>query len=379
MVTLRINAQEIKQMARAAFPIHAAVYMPILKWRQGEYQGLTRLHPSIKDRVVPLFEIPTEAWDFETESPAKTLDEHLAPFGQRLETKWEDRLCLIDSPYVDDDATLADGTHHIAFAIGSAIEVGANPIPVTGLRRSRAYQQAIQTIVQRHRTPVAIRLSPEDFSADLPTNLANLLELLATSRRNCHLVLDVRAGIADSPDTQALIWITLLSQLPDVAEWSGVTVAGTAFPAELSAAYFRPQGRVTRGEWAAYQTLLTRRGPQIRIPSFGDYGVSHPDTEAIDPRLIDPTAKIKYTTPNDWIVFVGQQVKRYGRGQYQGLALAVTQSSDYAGSTYSWGDEYIYECAHNGGSTGGTSTWPSVGTNHHVSLVVNQLASFHGV
>lgn len=366
-------------MPQVALPIHPALYMPILKWRQGEYQGLFRLHDTIKDRVVPLFEVPTEAWDFETESPAKTLDEHLAPFGPRLQNKWENRLCLVDSPYLDDDAVMGDGSHHFEFVIRSAVAAGANPVPVTGLARSRAYQIAVQSVVRDLGRSVAIRLSPEDFTPSLAAQLNSLLTLLEVSEQDCHLVIDVRAGLVASPDTQALIWRSLLSQLPRAQSWSGITVAGTAFPSELSAALFRPQGSASRIEWQAYQVLISQLAPEDRKPTFGDYAVSHPDTEAIDPRLIDPTAKIKYTTANDWIVFVGHQVKRHGRGQYQGLAQAVTQSPLYFGSNYSWGDEYIYDCAYNSGSTGGPSTWPAVATNHHVTVSTIQLANFHGV
>ena len=59
-------------------------YVPVLKWRQCEYQSLLKLTATIKEWVTPLFEIPTEQWDFENGAPAKSLDEHLAKFGKRL-------------------------------------------------------------------------------------------------------------------------------------------------------------------------------------------------------------------------------------------------------------------------------------------------------
>lgn len=48
-------------------------YVPVLKWRQGEYLALSRLTATVMDWVTPLFEVPTEAWDFEAEAPAKSL------------------------------------------------------------------------------------------------------------------------------------------------------------------------------------------------------------------------------------------------------------------------------------------------------------------
>ena len=41
------------------------MYIPILKWRQGEYLALDRLEDRVKDKVLPLIEIPPIEWDFE--------------------------------------------------------------------------------------------------------------------------------------------------------------------------------------------------------------------------------------------------------------------------------------------------------------------------
>ena len=67
------------------------MYVPILKWRQGEYLALGQLHPNVKDKVIPLIEIPPIEWDFEQKKEAKTIDEHLKPFANRLVKKWKYR------------------------------------------------------------------------------------------------------------------------------------------------------------------------------------------------------------------------------------------------------------------------------------------------
>ena len=45
--------------------INHSTYIPILKWKQGEYQALSELTPEIKKNIVPLFEIPPIGFDFE--------------------------------------------------------------------------------------------------------------------------------------------------------------------------------------------------------------------------------------------------------------------------------------------------------------------------
>ncbi|WP_198245633.1 beta family protein [methane-oxidizing endosymbiont of Gigantopelta aegis] len=46
-------------------------YVPILKWRLGEYQALLRLDKNIKDNIRPLIVIPPVEFDFEEWRPKK--------------------------------------------------------------------------------------------------------------------------------------------------------------------------------------------------------------------------------------------------------------------------------------------------------------------
>lgn len=57
--------------------ISSEKYVPILKWRQGEYQALFTLKAEVKDKVVPLLVIPPREYDFEEEKMKKTVHEHI--------------------------------------------------------------------------------------------------------------------------------------------------------------------------------------------------------------------------------------------------------------------------------------------------------------
>ena len=71
-------------------------YLPILKWRQGEYQALMRLKTEVKDSLLPLIVVPPVEYDFEEERPKKTVQEHIEPFAKRYGAKWGKRNSLID-------------------------------------------------------------------------------------------------------------------------------------------------------------------------------------------------------------------------------------------------------------------------------------------
>src|SRR3989339_1278062 len=88
-------------------------YIPVLKWKQGEYQALSRLTKPIKDNLTPLIEIPPIGYDFETKTARKNIDQHLGDFGRRLKTKWQNRRCFVDTKYISASTRMADESHFI--------------------------------------------------------------------------------------------------------------------------------------------------------------------------------------------------------------------------------------------------------------------------
>ena len=86
-------------------------YVPILKWKLGEYQALSRLTPAVKDKITPLLEIPAVGYDFEKHQTAKSLDDHLAEFGRRLKSKWQARNCFVDARLLPASERMADKSH----------------------------------------------------------------------------------------------------------------------------------------------------------------------------------------------------------------------------------------------------------------------------
>jgi hypothetical protein len=356
-------------------------YVPVLKWRQGEYQALFRADSAVKARITPLFEIPAETWDFENACASKSLDEHLAKFGQRLKEKWGSEHCFIDSCYINGSEAMASGTHHLEHLFELARKHETQPIPVTGLGRKKQYQDAVAKIIKMDGRGGCFRLVAGDFDRpNFKADLDKLLQQFAITQKDTDIVIDLVDEVASSAATQASTIQSYLLGLPYIDQWRSLTVASTAFPKMLSpAGDFRPSGKVNRTEWLAYKQLRKILGKATRVPTFSDYGVAHPETQKLDPRLIDPNAKIKYTLQDEWFVTTGMPVKKHGREQYHDLCQTIVsaQPTVFAGKTFSYGDDYINECAA-GGKTGGSSTWPCVMVNHHMTRVVNDLASLYG-
>jgi hypothetical protein len=110
---------------------------------------------------------------------------------------------------------------------------------------------------------------------------------------------------------------------------------------------------------------------------FGDYAISHPVQKELDPRTMRMSASIRYTTQENWLVVKGRNVRQYGFDQYFELCKTLVKRPEFSGKDYSWGDNYIADCAAGRTGPGNATTWRKVGTNHHLTVVEQEIASTH--
>lgn len=351
-------------------------YVPVLKWRMGEYQALHRLTTTVKEAITPLLEIPPVGWDFELEQASRSIDDHLARFGQRLKAKWGTRRCFVDMGLVDGAERMADGSHPVERVFALARTNQCQAVPVSALDRDAAFQAAIAAVHAVDGRGVCLRLKVSDY--DRPAIGTDIRTWAASvgvrSPADCDLVIDYASGSFESTAAYARLMDNILQSTPNLARWRSVTVSATAFPRQIPVS-MRPYGTIPRSEWVGYKALVGRLPATVRVPTFGDYAVNHPATEQMDPRFIDPNAKLKYTIDDQWHIGLGRQVRAHGRGQMQQLCQDLLTLPYWAGRAYSYGDTYIDDCAAGLGA-GGTSTWPCVTTNHHLTRAVDDVASF---
>jgi hypothetical protein len=133
---------------------------------------------------------------------------------------------------------------------------------------------------------------------------------------------------------------------------------------------------IRRSEWIFYKMLVTNlEKAGTRLPTFGDYAINHPGVLSLDMRIVKPSATIRYTTDDAWLIVKGPNVRDYGFGQYRGHCETVLASQHYRGPDFSEGDLYISNCASGTATTGNLPVWRRVGTNHHLEKVVRDIAS----
>ena len=355
-----------------------AVYTPILKAKEGEFAAVQALDAGVRDALIPLFEVPSVPHDYATDSPMRSIDEHLKNLGSRLANCWPgERALYLDMPsFRGADATMSDGTTCVARALADCIENGVRVVPVVSRTCSAQYLRAVKEHHQEHSTGACLRLSSLDFDDDVvdpETAIGGLLTKLSIAPHQADVILDLRSiGSEESRDFIVARW--MLAGLPDRDAWARIVVAGSSFPEDLSEVVAASFTTIQRSEWHLWRSL--RRKPQ-HLPAqlvFGDYAVAHPVIKELDPRVMRMSASIRYTTADAWLIAKGRNVRQYGFDQYFELCRELVERPEYSGEAFSWGDGFIAACARGDAGPGNATTWRKVGTNHHITMIVNQVA-----
>ena len=352
-------------------------YIPCLRWKQGEYQAVFRLPRASKRMFTPLIEIPGIGYDFEKGTKVKTIDEHLAPFAKRVHEKWGRQRCFVDLNLIGSEERMVKGIHPVRFVFDRLRERMCSAICVTGLDRNNVYQQEVKNVVTKDKCGICLRIEIEQAAkGSFKNELDSLLLKLKVKPEDSDLIIDLGApNFVPLEGFSKAIW-AIVSSLPYLNEMRTFAIVGTSFPQSM-AGIKRGVTTIPRHEWQLYKILVSDlRKARLRLPTFGDYAVSHPEVPELDWRFVKPKVKIRYTISGMWCVAKGKNYRDYGLAQYHELSKQILNSNHFHGSSFSWGDQYIEECA-NGGRTGNLPMWVQVDTNHHIVKVLEDIANFY--
>ncbi|NTX07032.1 beta family protein [Myxococcus sp. CA040A] len=351
-------------------------YVPILKWKQGEYLALETMEDDIRDRTFPVLEVvPVTLGEDDDELTPELVANHLRKVPTQLARAWPSRPAFVDLHHLQAAARMPSGEHPVEHLFREFAEHDLACIPVCGPDRDAAYQAAVADVVAREGRGVCIRLmSDELFDEDVVDNVTKLLRKLKVPIDNADLLMDV----GEVPSNTGLIVRSLRqtgSHLAGMGAWRTFTFAGGSFPESLRT--ITGFGTIPRVEWYVWNELL--KGPlgKKRVPTFGDYAVQHPDMA--ESAGFSGSANVRYTGENEWFIFRGRSLTHYGYEQYHDLCREIVRHAAYSARGFSWGDSFIYKCARNEESTGNASTWRKVGTSHHITFAVRQVAKQFGI
>jgi hypothetical protein len=357
------------------FPLND--YVPILKGKDGEYGALSSMGPDEKEEITPLIEIPPIPWDHTNDVPEKTIDQHLMKVDRKLEKSCgTDQPFLLDLMWIGERERMADGSHPLAYLFDRVRLTGLNAIPVTGLVRADDYQGACRDIAKEDKRGVCLRILKDDFdeAETLEATIAKLLGLLRVSPAETDLILDLGSLHKESENEHPTDAVSLIESLPLIKKWRSFTLAATGFPVDLMGLPPSEISTLRRLEWTLWSGLGRDRRI-VRTPAFGDYAIAHPQPPEVDPRLMRPSASIRYTTQDFWLILKGKNLRDHGYKQFHDVSKSLLRIPAYSGAEFSWGDRYIKDCANRTVSSGNLTTWRRVGTSHHIAFVTKQIAN----
>lgn len=349
-------------------------YVPILKWRQGEYQALSRLDEKTKKSIVPLIVIPPVEYDFEEKRPKKTVQEHVETFPKRFLTKWGKGKALIDIHDSLELAVMADGASVIDYIFAELRDGDCTAIPVIRFSRLEEFLMSVKQIVSEDGNGVCVRITlPELMSIELSSRMQALVHYLELSHSQVDLVIDLEQPKSFEPYpafSKALV--NAIKKISDLSQYRSLTLAATSLQL---ATVKKPGGELQRHEWKLYQQVVTDLSG-VRVPTFGDYTIETPDFSGLDMRQIKPAGKIVYTGDNVWFVTKGTAF-RGNESQMAGQCKLVVDSEHWCKSDYSDGDQIISDRSTGAKVKSSLSTWKQAGVSHHLAKVVEQLSKYH--
>lgn len=358
-------------------------YVPVLKAKGGELRALKEAAEPVRASFTPLLEVtdvPQKYLEGEEDPvPSKSVDAHIESVAESIAKNCgTSRSVFIDGFYIEELATLDDGREPIGAVLDYLREADVQAVPVTGMDRLKEYNQAIKDAVEQDERGVCLRLQERDLESDeLDRQLATVLKGLGLTPKKVDLLLDYGPTV---PPKSALV--PFLNAFPNVKEWRSFTLAASSFPTDMREVSQYTTVELDRDEWTAWTFLRSRADKLVRVPTFGDYAINHPEVSDVDPRTMRMSANIRYTWTTTFVIAKGEAAPRKKdkdkkapfAEQYPLLAKSIMEHRAWSGPKFSWGDGYIAKCA-NKECVGGPREWRAVGTSHHFAFVSKQLAN----
>lgn len=353
-------------------------YVPVLLTRQGERLALRELDSETRASIAPLFVIHPIDLDPDTRLPKRSVEEHLGKLCPMLVRDWGVGDAFVDLRHVDVSQPMRDGSDATMWFLRQCQDRGLTLAPsISGTAHSVNERTAAVAAADALGASLLIRLGPTEWpSLGTPLGDGQLMALLGETGRSAaelHLMLDVEDQVSVNPAITGAAVRQALRALPNALDWASVTLAGTAMPSGTASVGRDGVADLPRSEWLLWRSLTDAHH---RRPSFGDYCVQHPDPQSdFDPRFMDSSAQLRYTTNSSWFVVRGRGVKVAGNAQIQRLAEQVVTHDQYSGASFSWGDGWLNDCASRSCSPGNQAVWRKVTTNHHLTYVARQIST----
>lgn len=337
----------------------------LAKLKRGEVWALNQLGLTTKANLTPLFEMWPPNPGTATK-PAKTLIQHTTDLVQLLASEWTGLPCYLDTLYLQANGVPSPQAAETIFAIARAAQIFA--VPVTSPFFLQPFQMAIRNVVATDGRGVMFRIPANFFanSQNIPA-LNALAMFLGVSKNQVDILIDL--GYRSDLLSVQQIGAFCLDNVPSIDDWRTVTLASGCFPDTISN---QPTGQwlpFDRNDWLGWSGVLQqRRTAQLRLPSYGDYGVRCGGEPQVIPNT--PAPNIRYT--REQIIWVRRTDKT--PGAMRAMCSNLIAQPFFSGAQFSVGDaEIAAKATTTSPANGSPEQWIQWCTNHHLELTASQI------
>ncbi|MCK0470410.1 beta family protein [Halalkalibacter sp. APA_J-10(15)] len=326
------------------------LYVPILKCKQGEKDALLTLQDNIKDQILPLLEVTPDIIEKGTFAGVQDF--------------WVKRLFIFDiSPEYYSEMS---DKEYVALYRKTDFEFS---IPTIKLADD---EEKINELKSLSQNGLALRVYLEEIlDDDFQSNYEDLLKHIDSSKTD--LIIDAQSVEVKRINEVSFLVKGALSSINNIDKFRNVIFSSNSFPKSLEVERNK-LSVLPRIESKLFQKVLSQSTVNL---IYSDYSINHwTYFEFI--LGIQPSFNIRYTTENSYVIFKGETNKKGGLkiDKVQAACKLLTDSEYFLGKDYSWGDLEIHSRANGDISkSGNLTTWRAIGTNHHITLIVNHLSN----
>lgn len=352
------------------------IYVPVLRMKLGELDGLRLLQSNVADCIAPMLVVPPVKERTCGGQQALFPAGHGIPdVGGVLVKYWANRPVFIDPRVLFKEYGADKVVSWLPSLFSRARSQGVLAIPVASLTDLErigvsAFKSAVSTITG---LKFGLRIESGDLTdPSLDDRIRALMLNMALVASECSVFADFSDADLSDPSLVSPVIRAALEQLQAIGQWHLVVFLGTSYPeknpAEPGKTIMQP-----RNEWHAWSEAVKFDPSTAEHMIFGDFAADCSKIE-FSGKGGRPIPHIRYTAASNWLIVRGESTGSTHEIM-QEVFKRIVGSGDFAGPTFSDADAYIFHVACNRTlSAGNAATWRQLNTTHHITQVVADIA-----
>ncbi len=353
------------------------IYVPALRMKRGELEGLAWLQPDVADCIAPMLIVPpAKERDCGSQESLFETANGVPDVGAAVAKYWVHRQVFLDVKALLKEKLGQETGSWLPALFARARSMGVLAIPVATIDTlermgAGAFKSALSADTK---LKFGLRVESGDL-ADPALNLRieAVLASLQLSASACTVFADFSDADLSNPSVVEPIIRGALELLQTLGHWQLICFLGTHYPEKIPAA---PGETFThpRNEWHAWKAAVKFERSTAVHMIFGDFGADNAKIDFRSGGGAQPIVHCRYTTQDSWMIVRGENEGNWYH-RMKAVYGRIVDSGNFSGSEFSEADRLIYEVARkNSQSVGGPSAWRQVNTTHHITRVVADIA-----